>query len=124
MGVAALAGLVSFLSPCVLPLVPGYLSYVTGLAGADLDDALHRPTGASRRRMLLGTAGFVAGFTVIFTLTVVLVAGLGRTLLLHQRTVEIVAGILIIGFGTAFLGWLPGLQREWRLRRLPAAGLA
>ncbi|TML22073.1 MAG: cytochrome c biogenesis protein CcdA, partial [Actinobacteria bacterium] len=82
-GVAALAGLVSFLSPCVLPLVPGYLSYVTGMAGADLDAALGtdphgRPVEASgekaRGRILAGGLLFVAGFTVVFTLTGVLVA--------------------------------------------------
>jgi cytochrome c-type biogenesis protein len=126
--VAALAGLVSFLSPCVLPLVPGYLSYVTGLAGADLNDALHRPTASARGRVLIGAVGFVAGFTVVFTLTSVLVAGLGhtvgRTLMQHQRTVEIVVGLLIILFGVAFLGWVPALLREWRLRRMPAVGLA
>ncbi|GAA1817965.1 cytochrome c biogenesis protein CcdA [Luedemannella flava] len=123
-GVAALAGLVSFLSPCVLPLVPGYLSYMTGLAGADLRDRLDRPDARVRGRVVLGTAGFIAGFTAIFTLTTVLVAGVGRTLLVHQRTVEIVVGVLVIVLGAAFLGWVPGLQREWRLHKLPAAGLA
>jgi cytochrome c-type biogenesis protein len=122
--VAALAGLVSFLSPCVLPLVPGYLSYMTGLAGADLRDRLDRPDNAVRGRVLLGTAGFIAGFTVVFTLTTVLVAGVGRTLLIHQRTIEIVVGALVIVLGAAFLGWVPGLQREWRIHKLPAAGLA
>lgn len=121
-GVAALAGLVSFLSPCVLPLVPGYLSYMTGLAGADLDDALKRPTNAARGRIVLGTAGFLAGFTTVFTVCGVLVASLGRTLLLHSRAVEAVVGGVIIVLGLAFLGL--GLQREWRIRRLPAAGLA
>jgi cytochrome c-type biogenesis protein len=124
MGVSALAGLVSFVSPCVLPLVPGYLSYMTGLAGADLDDALHRPTNAARGRIILGTAGFIAGFTAIFTLTGVLVARLGRTLLDHIGTVDVIAGIVIIVLGLAFLGLVPGLQREWRVHRLPAAGLA
>lgn len=125
-GVAALAGLVSFLSPCILPLVPGYLSYVTGLAGADLDDALHRGgTGrGARGRMLVGTTGFIAGFTVVFTLTSVIAASIGRALLAHARVVEVVVGALIIGLGLAFLGLLPGLQRELRLQRLPAAGLA
>lgn len=122
--VAALAGLVSFLSPCVLPLVPGYLSYMTGLAGADLRDRLDRPDARTRGRVLLGTAGFIAGFTLIFTLTTVLVAGVSRTLLVHQRTIEIVVGVLIIVLGAAFVGWVPGLQREWRLHKLPAAGLA
>lgn len=123
-GVAALAGLVSFLSPCILPLVPGYLSYVTGLAGADLNDALHRPTRATRGRMLAGTTGFIAGFTLVFTLTSVVVAGIGRALLVHAQVVEAVVGGLIIVLGLAFLGLIPGLQRELRLHRLPSAGLA
>jgi cytochrome c-type biogenesis protein len=123
-GVAALAGLVSFASPCVLPLVPGYLSYVTGLAGADLDDALRRPTNAARGRIVLGTLGFVAGLTTVFTVAGVLVASVGGALLRNARAVELVAGLLIIVLGLAFLGLVPGLQREWRARKLPAAGLA
>jgi cytochrome c-type biogenesis protein len=123
-GVAALAGLVSFLSPCVLPLVPGYLSYMTGLAGADLDAALNRPTARARGRIALGAAGFILGFSVVFTLIAVFAASIGRTLLGHARLVELVAGVLIIGLGLAFLGLVPGLQREWRLQKLPAAGLA
>src|SRR4051794_37766734 len=87
-GVAAIAGLVSFLSPCVLPLVPGYLSYVTGLAGADLDNALHRPDARARGRILLGGIGFVAGYTVVFMLTGVLVSGLGRTLMRNSSVVQ------------------------------------
>lgn len=117
-GVAALAGLVSFLSPCVLPLVPGYLSYVTGLAGADLDD------GRRRGRVLAGTLLFVAGFTAVFTLTSVLAAGVGTALLVHGRAVQVAVGVLTIVLGLAFLGLVPGLQREWRLRALPSAGLA
>lgn len=123
-GVAALAGLVSFLSPCVLPLVPGYLSYMTGLAGADLDDALHRPTRAARGRIILGTAGFVAGFAAIFAVTGVLVAQAGRALLAHETLVQRVVGILVIVLGLAFLGLVPGAYRQWRIQRLPAAGLA
>jgi len=123
-GVAALAGLVSFLSPCILPLVPGYLSYMTGLAGADLDDALRRPTVATRGRMLAGTGGFIAGFTAVFTLTTVVVASIGQALLVHARVAEAIVGGLIIVLGLAFLGWIPGLQRELRIHRLPAAGLA
>ncbi len=123
-GVAALAGLVSFLSPCILPLVPGYLSYVTGLAGADLDDALNRPDAAARGRIAVGAAGFIAGFTIVFTLTGVIAANIGRALLVHQGAVQFGVGLLIIVLGLAFLGFIPGLQREWRIHRLPAAGLA
>lgn len=123
-GVAAIAGLVSFLSPCVLPLVPGYLGYMTGLAGADLDDALRRPTARARGRVIIGTIGFIAGFTAIFTITSVVVASIGRTLIIHARAVEIGVGTLIIVLGAAFIGLVPALQREWRLHNLPAAGLA
>lgn len=123
-GVAALAGLVSFLSPCILPLVPGYLSYVTGMAGADLNDALHRPTNAARGRIVIGTAGFIAGFTTVFILTSVLLARIGSLLIAYQRTVQIVVGALIVVLGLAFLGLVPGMYRELRLRRLPSAGLA
>lgn len=123
-GVAALAGLVSFLSPCVLPLVPGYLSYMTGLAGADLNDALHQPTARTRGRIIAGALGFIAGFTVVFTLTGVVVASVGNALRVNERLLEIIAGVVIIGLGLAFLGFIPGLQREWRLHKLPAAGLA
>jgi cytochrome c-type biogenesis protein len=131
--VAAIAGLVSFLSPCVLPLVPGYLSYVTGMAGADLDAGLGTdPRGRHvarsgrrvRGRILLGSLLFVAGFTVVFILTGVVVAQAGRALLTHQRIVEIVVGSLIILLGLAFAGLVPGLQRDLRIRRLPRAGLA
>ncbi|MGH3661735.1 MAG: cytochrome c biogenesis CcdA family protein [Micromonosporaceae bacterium] len=159
-GVSAFAGLISFLSPCVLPLAPAYLSYVTGLAGADLD-AVNSPrakgsppataqqaSGASsgnadtdggaaagagaatltRRRVrgqvLAGSALFIAGFTVIFVILSVTVSALGRTLLLQQRAIEIGAGLLIVVLGLTFLGAIPGMQRELRFRRLPAAGLA
>lgn len=155
--VSALAGLVSFLSPCILPLVPAYLSYVTGLGGADLDAALGtdpagRPLpgpaaadapadvatvdvagavigtatltrGRARGRVVAGVALFVAGFTVVFVLVSLGASALGRTLLLRQREIEVAAGLLIIVLGAAFLGLIPGIRREWRIRRLPAAGL-
>jgi cytochrome c-type biogenesis protein len=131
--VAAIAGLVSFLSPCVLPLVPGYVSYVTGMAGADLDAALGtdpqgRPVPRSGRpargRILLGSLLFVAGFTVVFILTGVVAAQAGRALLVHERVLEIVVGLLVIVLGLAFAGLIPGLQRDVRMHRLPSAGLA
>jgi cytochrome c-type biogenesis protein len=122
-GVAALAGLVSFLSPCNLPLLPGYLSYVTGLAGADLADALDRPSAAARGRILLGVGGFVGGVTAVFAVTALLAASLGRALQTHAEVVQVAVGAVVIVLGLAFIG-LPGLQREWRIRRLPAAGLA
>ena len=140
-GAAAVAGLVSFLSPCVLPLIPGYLSYVTGLAGADLDAALGLPPApaggpgamrtavtappstAGRGRVLAGTALFVLGFAAVFTLLATLVANIGIALKTHERVLDVVLGVLVIVLGLGFLGLIPGLQREVRIRRLPAAGL-
>ena len=118
--VALLAGVVSFLSPCVLPLVPGYLSYVTGLSGAELAEAEQRPD----RRMLLGSALFVLGFSVVFVSTGALFGGLGAHLLRHAVLVERILGAVAILLGLAFLGIVPGMQREWRMHKLPAAGVA
>ncbi|TNH23830.1 cytochrome c biogenesis protein CcdA [Micromonospora orduensis] len=139
-GAAALAGLVSFLSPCVLPLVPGYLSYVTGLAGADLDGrrppadpapggaggvAVRERTAAAavKGRVLAGTLLFIAGFTVVFVATAILFAGIGRVFFEYERQLEIVVGALIIVLGLGYLGMIPALQREFRISRLPSAGL-
>ena len=126
--VAVLAGLVSFLSPCILPLVPGYLSYVTGLSGAELDgpnstDRLAM-TSEVRGRVMAGSALFVLGFTAVFVSYGALFGGLGRALATHQGIIERVIGAVVIVLGLAFLGLVPGLQREVRIRRLPASGLA
>ncbi|MEU8232310.1 cytochrome c biogenesis protein CcdA [Actinoplanes sp. NPDC048967] len=144
-GAAAIAGLVSFLSPCVLPLMPGYLSYVTGLAGADLDAALGVPPKsrpepepggsvavatkprartAGRGRVLAGTVLFVVGFSVVFMLLATLVANIGLALKTHERTLNIVLGVLIIGLGLMFIGLVPGMQGQARINWLPNAGLA
>src|SRR5688572_9203603 len=97
MGVAALAGLVSFFAPCMLPLVPGYVSYVTGLAGADLDAVREHASGTTavavrsrvRMRILAGSGLFVLGFTAVFTALAYAVGELGRALLVHARAIEI-----------------------------------
>ena len=117
--IAALAGLVSFASPCILPLVPGYLSYMTGLAGADLD------SGRRKGRILAGCALFVAGFTAVFTfLSFAFATVVGQTLLLNAAVVERVVGVGIIVLGVVFLGIIPGTQGMWRsTRKLPDAGL-
>ncbi|GAB3867446.1 cytochrome c biogenesis CcdA family protein [Dactylosporangium cerinum] len=115
--VAVLAGLASFLSPCILPLVPGYLSYVTGLAGADLD------SGHRRGRVVAGISLFIAGFTAVFVALIVLATSAAMQLMVHRRTIEIVAGVIVIVLGLAFIGLVPGLERQWRVQKLPAAGL-
>jgi len=118
--IAMLAGLVSFFSPCVLPLVPGYLSYVTGFSAADLDGA----TGSRRGRMLLGSVLFVAGFTAVFVSGGALFGYFGKTLQDHQRGIGVVLGLLTILMGLAFMGALPGFTlREVRSHRRPAVGL-
>ncbi|GAA2606718.1 cytochrome c biogenesis protein CcdA [Actinomadura fulvescens] len=113
---AALAGLVSFASPCVLPLVPGYLSYVTGMSGADLAEQ-------RRGRLVAGAALFIAGFTVVFVSYGLVFGGLGRWLLEYQDTITRVLGAVTIVFGLAFMGFVPGLQRTLKSGRLPTAGL-
>jgi cytochrome c-type biogenesis protein len=136
--VALFAGVVSFLSPCVLPLVPGYLSYVTGLSGADLAGTTQRVSEGPgtavashvrqpqthTRRVLIGATLFVFGFTAVFVSEGALFGHLGSRLLQHQTTVNRVGGVISILLGVAFLGLLPQLQREWRFHRLPRAGLA
>ncbi|MGR4878134.1 cytochrome c biogenesis CcdA family protein [Streptomyces sp. LARHCF249] len=118
--VAVAAGLVSFLSPCVLPLVPGYLSYVTSLSVADLSDA----DGGRRGRMVVGAALFVLGFSTVLVSGGALFGHVGRNLIAHQDTVSLVLGLFTIAMGLAFAGWLPGFtQRELRSRRRPAFGL-
>ena len=128
LAVALVAGLVSFLSPCVLPLVPGYISYVTGMSGTDLRTGESvRPVaggaGPARGRVVLGSVLFVLGFTAVFVAYGALFGGLGRILLVHQALVERVVGALIIVLGLAFLGVVPGMQRELRIHRFPAPGL-
>jgi len=151
--VAAAAGLVSFLSPCCLPLVPGYLSFVTGLSGADLAGKQTYPpdapgagtaagpgcalltvppvvrerTGrraAPRGRVLLGSVLFVLGFSAVFVSEGALFGGVGALLLVHQRLVELVLGAATVLLGLSFAGVVPGLRREVRIRQVPRVGLA
>ena len=137
--VAAAAGLVSFLSPCVLPLVPGYLSFVTGLTGADLGGPVPPPppepqgsllvaappvSGVRvRGRVLLGSVLFVLGFSAVFVSEGALFGGIGATLAAHQSAVDVVLGSVTILLGLSFMGLIPGLQRDVRLHTVPRAGL-
>jgi cytochrome c-type biogenesis protein len=114
--VAALAGLVSFFSPCVLPLLPGYLSYVSGVAAQDLESA-------RRGRLLAGAVLFVLGFSAVFVLGGALFGSIGLELRRYQDTLSIIAGVLVILVGLAFIGLVPMLQRDVRVHSVPAVGL-
>jgi cytochrome c-type biogenesis protein len=120
--VALLAGLVSFFSPCVLPLVPGYLSYVTGFSGTDLADA--QQDRAVRGRMLLGSLLFVLGFTAVFVSGGALFGYFGESLQEYRDTISKVLGAVTILLGLSFAGLLPGItQREFRSHHRPAVGI-
>lgn len=119
LSIAFAAGIVAFLSPCVLPLAPGYVSYVTGLTGAELAD----PTGR-RGRVLLGSLLFVLGFSVVFVSYGVAFGSIGSVLLQYQEPINRVLGVIVIVMGLVFLGVIPGMQREWRLHRAPTWGVA
>ena len=115
--VALAAGLVSFLSPCVLPLVPGYLGYVTGLSGVDLERQ-------RRGRLLAGAGLFVAGFTAVYVILGWAAGALGRVLQEHSTGLARVLGVATVVLGLVYLGVLPGLAGERRLDVRPVAGLA
>jgi cytochrome c-type biogenesis protein len=115
--VALLAGLVSFASPCVLPLVPGYLGYVTGLTGADLQDQ-------RRGRVLGGILLFVLGFSAVFLLMSVLLAQLGAyAWFLGQNWITVLLGALVVLMGVVFLGGFSFFQRDRKIERRPPPGL-
>ena len=113
--VALAAGFVSFASPCVLPLVPGFLGYVTGLSGVTLEQR-------SRGRLMLGAMLFVLGFTAVFIAAAVTASAAGSLLKEHQSVLMRVGGVLVILMAMVFLGI--GSQRTLSPRWKPAAGLA
>lgn len=118
--VALLAGLVSFFSPCVIPLLPGYLSYATGLSGADLaagEAARHRG------RMVLGSVLFVLGFAIPFVLLGSLFGTAGLLLREWTDQINFVLGFFVIVLGLAFAGFLPFAQRTVKLQVTPKVGL-
>lgn len=117
--VALLAGLVSFFSPCVMPLLPGYLSYATGLSATEVVEGR-----GSRWRMLAGSALFVLGFAFVFVASGVAAGTLGRALLAYARPLTIVLGIVTIVLGLVFAGVLPLGQRDLRFHRIPRVGVA
>ncbi|MFD6179275.1 MULTISPECIES: cytochrome c biogenesis CcdA family protein [unclassified Isoptericola] len=124
--VALIAGLVSFASPCVLPLVPGYVGYVSGMAAASAGGPQARagaPRDPGRRRVVAGVALFVLGFTAVFVAFMAAAGALGSYLVQWETTIMRVLGVVVILMGLAFLGAVPFLQRERRMHLSPRAGL-
>ncbi|GAA4725045.1 cytochrome c biogenesis protein CcdA [Isoptericola chiayiensis] len=130
--VALVAGIVSFASPCVLPLVPGYVGYVGGMAAANAGAA---PSGAggtttaappvapSRARVVTGVGLFVLGFTAVFVALMAAAGAVGSVLVRYEDVLTRVLGVVVILMGVAFLGGIGFLQRERRLHVSPRAGL-
>jgi cytochrome c-type biogenesis protein len=119
LGISVLAGLVSFASPCVVPLVPGYLSYLAAVVGVE-EEPGRIAIRTARLRVAGAAALFVAGFTVVFVLGTVAVLGLTTTLLVNQLLLQRIGGVVTILMGLVFVGFIPALQREARFtpRRL------
>ena len=129
--VAAAAGAVTFLSPCVLPLVPGYLSYVTGMSGASVEAGDQAVAGQqarpSRSRALAGTSLFVLGFSALFATYGVALGGIGLSLRAHQRGLTEALGVLLILLGLLFAGAFDRFGFSGRVVKpalRPRAGLA
>ncbi|MFR9802713.1 cytochrome c biogenesis CcdA family protein [Pseudonocardia sp. RS010] len=145
-GLALAAGAISFASPCCLPLVPGYIGYLAGLAGVQTppEDRPHAGTDSAaatasngsgsanalrlrapgRWRLAGAAALFVAGFTVVFTTGALLVVGVSDWLITNELLLQRIGGGLTILMGLVFLGWIPALQRDVRIHRLPRRGWA
>jgi cytochrome c-type biogenesis protein len=118
---ALAAGLLSFFSPCVLPLVPGYIAFLGGSTGASA--AVPSPR-ARRGRTIAGAVAFIIGFSFVFVSLGTVFGGVGRSLKTHSSLLNVVFGAITIVFGLFFAGWLPRssiLNREVRIHWLPSA---
>lgn len=122
--VAFSAGLFSFLSPCVLPLFPSYVSFITGMSVADLTADL---SAAARRRVLLHSVAFVLGFSIVFVALGASFSAAGQFLLDYRNTIQRVGGVLIVIFGLYIAGVLKlaffGRTAQWQIREKPAGYL-
>ncbi|GAB2542540.1 cytochrome c biogenesis CcdA family protein [Nocardia heshunensis] len=133
LGACLLAGLVSFASPCVVPLVPGYLSYLAGVVGAEappvtVESAKSAKTAVANRNSarlrVAGAAGlFVAGFTVVFVLASATVFGAIQALNVNRDLLQRIGGVVTIVMGLAFIGLIPALQRDTRMEPRRLSGL-
>ncbi len=123
LGVSVLAGLVSFASPCVVPLVPGYLSYLAAVVGVE-DEPGDTAIRTARLRVAGAAALFVAGFTAVFVLGTVAVLGMTGALITNQVLLQRIGGVITILMGLVFVGFIPLLQRDTRFapRQLSTIG--
>lgn len=112
--VALAAGVLSFASPCVLPLVPGYLGYVGGV---------DRSGARARSRIVLGAALFVLGFSLVFVLTSIAFGAAGTFLVRYQDLITRIAGVVVVLLGVVFIGGLGPLQQRFAPEWRPRAGL-
>jgi cytochrome c-type biogenesis protein len=119
--VVLIAGAVSFFSPCVLPLLPGYLSYVTGLSAADIAE---RGSEGVRSRMLMGSVLFVLGFSLVFVAYGGAFGQMGYWLADYEETLTRILGLLTVMLGLVFAGITPWLQRDVRVHSVPAVGVS
>ena len=119
--IALAAGLVSFLSPCVLPLVPGYLGYLGGFTDASAEASEER---RNRRRLVLGVLLFIAGFTVVFVTFNLLAGVAGAWFNAYGEVITRVLGVVLILMGLVFIGQFTFLQRTFKPSWRPATGLA
>jgi cytochrome c-type biogenesis protein len=124
---ALLAGLVSFLSPCILPLVPGYLGFIGGAAGAPAGSAaLGRGSAtqrSSRRRMLLGVLLFILGFTIVFVAYTVVGGAASVFFLQWGELITRILGVVVIAMGLVFLGFFGFAQRQFTMQVNSTTGL-
>ena len=116
--IAIAAGLVSFLSPCILPLVPGYLAYASASAGAAPGEA------PNRRRLVLGSVLFVAGFTAVLVTFLAAAGSVGIWLMEWEPVITRVMGVFVIVMGLVFMGLFSRAQNTRKLKFKPKLGLA
>lgn len=129
--VSLLAGLISFASPCVVPLVPGYLAYLAALVGAEAPAVrvgaggpAEEPQPAKKARVLAAVGLFVLGFTVVFVIAVGGIVWVADALLLNEDLLQRIGGVITIAMALVFVGLVPGLQRDLRFHHTPRIGLA
>jgi cytochrome c-type biogenesis protein len=110
------AGLISFLSPCVLPLVPGYLSFITGFG-------LNANKSSRKSKALIATLLFIAGFTFVFVCIGMFFGGIGGWFISYGRIIERIMGLFVIALGISYLGFWNLFKREYRFRTPVKQGL-